>query len=215
MLTIPIAVGDPGYKDDASEFELADSLNYGYNTTYGGDVVEVGLYTGIQVANGLFRFLSVDVSAAVTSAALGMYTTRLSGNVNTTYSIYGDLGSSSATRQAAWSTSSRYETGFSPTTAHADFVRGDLTLNAFAEIDITDVVNEIIASGAGGWATGQNMRFALIPTFSASGDTMRIAGTYRAASQAQSAYLEIVQGGGGGGVSIPVVHHYRAMMGMV
>ena len=164
MLTVAITAAG----DDSREDRNADTLN-GYTSESNYDYSNVQTDSGGDNNNLLVRFNNITVAASVSSATLRLYCTQTPGNA-TSYAVYADVG---ANRQAAWSNSSRYETGFTTSTATGSFSQADLTASAWVEVDVTSVVNECIALG--GWSSGDTIRMAVVALGSVSGDPARFA----------------------------------------
>lgn len=186
MLSLKITA----HADDQLENATANTIS-SYSSESDYDYANVELYGGAETYS-LFRFNGVTVSASVTNAVLRLYCLLVENERN--YNVYADVG---ANRQAAWSTSSRYETGFTPSTATTSFSTSDLTTSAWNDLDVTDVVNECIALG--GWSSGDTIRFAIAAAASASGNRIRFANYWYTGTpdHAYAPQLIITAGGGG------------------
>ena len=186
--------------DDSEENRDTDTLA-GYSSESNYDWADVQTYPSDN-RNMLVRFNNVTVSASVTDATLRLYCLQTPGN-STNYAVYADVG---ANRQAAWSTSSRYEAGFTTSTASGSFSQADLTASAWLEVDVTSVVNECIALG--GWNSGDTIRMAVVALGSASGDPARFAQYWYTATPDNDFAPELIITAGGGGSILPLLNSY-------
>lgn len=189
------------HSDDQAENRDADTIN-SYSSESNYDVANVQTY-GTDNRNLLVRFNNVTVSSSVTDATLRLYCTQVPGNT-TNYVVYADVG---ANRQAVWSTSSRYETGFTVSTATGTFSSTALTAGQWLEVDVTAVVNECIALG--GWASGDTIRMAVVASSGASGDPARFAQYWYTATPDNDFAPElIITAGGASSTILPFLNSY-------
>lgn len=154
MVTFNLGV----YQDDAQENETGNSIaDYSYTTSY--DVAGVDNYS-LSIYNMLLRFPNVTIpsGATITDAHFVLQCLALPGGTPYNIDVYADIG---ATRQDAWSSTSRYETGFTPSTATDATSTSTLSVAAGQQIDCTTALQDLIDNANGGWSSGDAARFAL------------------------------------------------------
>lgn len=158
-LTLPDTTA--GDADDGEENQTAGTWNSKITTAYPqGQYFTVGNKIAGNDYNGGVRFENITIpnSATISSATLRL---GYESNVSTqNITVYGDAVDSAA----AWSNTSRPSSGFTNTTASASTTSP--TAGPTFDITITSIVQELV--NRAGWASGNNMRFAIFHDAAAS-----------------------------------------------